>query len=89
MQQREKVDGLGAIIEEIRNRKVLTQCTGTHLVCMCSWLHGREWWNTQSPRDRWDLLWNFVFWPKPVGPTDDMRATPGRNGRASRICAPG
>jgi len=89
MQQREKIDGLGAVIDKIRNGKVLRQCIDAHLVCMCSWLHGREWWNTQSPSpgDGWGLLWNLIFWPKPVDSTDYMRAVPGRNGGASKIRA--
>ena len=42
MQQRQKVDGLGVIIDEIKNRKVLMQCRDTHLVRLCGWLHRRE-----------------------------------------------
>ena len=89
MQQREKVDGLGAIIDEVRNRKVPRQYISAHLVYMCSWLHGRKWWNAQSPRhgNGRGLLWNLIFWPKPVDSTHYMRAIPGRNGGASRICA--
>jgi len=65
------------------------QCINAYFVSMCSWLHGRERWNTQSPRpgDGWGLLWNLIFWPEPVDSADYMRAIPGRNGGASRICA--
>jgi hypothetical protein len=75
---------------EIRNRKTPTQCPGTYFMCMRSWLHWRELWDTYSPRpsDRWGLFKNLIFCPKPVHSADDLRASPRRNDGASRICAP-
>lgn len=62
----------------------------TYLVCMYSWLHGGEWGGIQGPRPGhgWDFFRNLVFCPKPVVPTNCMRAIPRRNGGSSRTLAP-
>jgi hypothetical protein len=66
------------------------QYVDAYLMCMCSWLYGKERRNVQSPHPSqgWRLFWNLSLGSKAVNPIDYMRAVPGRDDGTSLIWAP-